>query len=348
MHFPSPASAALAVVTLLGSATGAALAMPAYTVVRAPSSTVHVIPRKTGHFTEYQIPTAQGDPQYIAAGPDGALWFTEYSSRKIGRITTSGVFTEYTQPPQSQGSAPWGIAAGPDGAMWFAGSYYGPSGPGAIGRITASGQLTYYHVKNLYPYGITAGPDGNMWFTADYFVGQITMSGRVTIYNDKGTGRLFMDIAAAPSGALYLAVDNGSNSSPYLGVMATPGQYAYVALQGEASIRGVAIDPASGNVWFTEGARYVGFMDAGGKLTQYKIDGPEDAPYPTGIAAGSHGEMWFTELGRNAIARITPGGQIEHHEVPTHRSFPQRIVRGPDGAFWFTESFGNQIGRYQP
>jgi streptogramin lyase len=342
------ALAALAAATLAGASSSVALASPSvYTVARAPSSTVHVTPRRTGRFTEYPIPSGS-DPQYIASGPDGALWFTEYGTRKIGRITTSGTLTEYTQPPQSQGSAPWGIAAGPDGAMWFAGSYYGPSGPGAIGRITTSGQLTYYPVPNLYPYGITAGPDGNMWFTADYYVGKITMSGQVTIYNDKGTGRLFMDIAAAPSGALYLAVANGSNTSPFIGVMATPGQYSYVGLQGKASMRGVATDPATGVVWFTEGARLVGFIDAGGNPIEYKIGGAENAPYPTGIAAGPHGEMWFTELARNAIARITPAGEVTEHRVPTHRSFPQRIVSGPDGALWFTEGQANQIGRYQP
>ena len=36
--------------------------------------------------------------QGIAAGPDGALWFTESNGNKIGRITTAGVVTEYPIP----------------------------------------------------------------------------------------------------------------------------------------------------------------------------------------------------------------------------------------------------------
>ena len=64
----------------------------------------------------------------ITAGPDGALWFTEYSANRIGRITTAGVITEYTVPTAS--SKPYGIAVGPDGALWFT-----ESNADKIGRI---------------------------------------------------------------------------------------------------------------------------------------------------------------------------------------------------------------------
>jgi virginiamycin B lyase len=40
-----------------------------------------------GVITEFAIPTADSSPQVIAAGPDDALWFTEFSANKIGRIT---------------------------------------------------------------------------------------------------------------------------------------------------------------------------------------------------------------------------------------------------------------------
>jgi virginiamycin B lyase len=48
-----------------------------------------------GVTTEYTVPTAASVPQGIAAGPDGALWFTERFANKVGRITTTGVITEY-------------------------------------------------------------------------------------------------------------------------------------------------------------------------------------------------------------------------------------------------------------
>ena len=47
---------------------------------------------------EYPIPTAGSGPSSITAGSDGALWFTEFNSHKIGRITTNGDFIEFPLP----------------------------------------------------------------------------------------------------------------------------------------------------------------------------------------------------------------------------------------------------------
>jgi streptogramin lyase len=81
--------------------------------------------------TEYSTGlTAGSNLREIAAGPDGALWFTENSGNRIGRITTAGVITEFSTG-MTAGSYPYGIAAGPDGALWFA------DAGDRIGRITA-------------------------------------------------------------------------------------------------------------------------------------------------------------------------------------------------------------------
>jgi hypothetical protein len=49
-------------------------------------------------------------------GPDGALWFTENGSSKIGQITTAGNFSEVVAPANS---GPFGIVTGADGHLWF-------------------------------------------------------------------------------------------------------------------------------------------------------------------------------------------------------------------------------------
>jgi len=38
--------------------------------------------------------TAGANPQGITAGPDGNVWFTEYSGNRIGRITPIGAVTD--------------------------------------------------------------------------------------------------------------------------------------------------------------------------------------------------------------------------------------------------------------
>jgi streptogramin lyase len=53
----------------------------------------------------------------ITVGSDGMLWFVEFNSNKIGRITTDGVISEFNIPTTNSG--PLSITSGPDGALWF-------------------------------------------------------------------------------------------------------------------------------------------------------------------------------------------------------------------------------------
>jgi virginiamycin B lyase len=40
----------------------------------------------SGKFREYPTPTANSYPIGITAGPDRAVWFTEFSANKIGQL----------------------------------------------------------------------------------------------------------------------------------------------------------------------------------------------------------------------------------------------------------------------
>src|SRR5574337_1249198 len=91
--------------------------------------------------TEFPVTTVSSQPLGIAAGPDGALWFTEFAGNKIGRITTTGTITEFSLP--TSGSEPVGITAGPDGALWFT-EFAGDQ----IGRITTAGTITEFSLPN--------------------------------------------------------------------------------------------------------------------------------------------------------------------------------------------------------
>ena len=80
--------------------------------------------------TPFPVATA-ANLQGIVAGPDGNLWFTESSSGKIARVTTSGTVTEFkvTTP----GSSPTAITAGPANTLWFI-----DNGSHDLGRVTFS------------------------------------------------------------------------------------------------------------------------------------------------------------------------------------------------------------------
>jgi hypothetical protein len=109
---------------------------------------------------EFTIPTAGSLPYGLTSGPDGAVWFTEWNSDKIGRITTAGVVTEFTIPATSHGLH--AIVTGPDGNLWFT-----ELDGNRIGRMTPGGDLTEFPLPEAgsAPYAIAAGPDGNLWFT---------------------------------------------------------------------------------------------------------------------------------------------------------------------------------------
>jgi virginiamycin B lyase len=144
---------------LLTSLAGCAASAPAARTA-APAASGTPTPHSIhGTIAEFPIPTANSTPFSIAAGPDGALWFTEHDANRIGRITTAGIVSEYAIPTAN--SDPVRITAGPDGALWFteADAY-------KIGRITTSGIVSEYALTtaNSGPIGITAGPDGGLWF----------------------------------------------------------------------------------------------------------------------------------------------------------------------------------------
>src|SRR6185437_9834390 len=97
----------------------------------------------------FALPARTAMPVGIAAGADGALWFTQKSVNRIGRITTSGAITEFHVPsPDGQitefgdgiswGARPLSLVVR-DGALWFS-----EAGGNRVGRIAMDGTVTEF------------------------------------------------------------------------------------------------------------------------------------------------------------------------------------------------------------
>jgi virginiamycin B lyase len=259
------------------------------------------------------------DPQEIAAGPDGALWFTN-GSKSVGRITTDGRLSIYTDRRINN---PETIVAGPDGALWFTNA-----GGNSIGRISTDGQLTSFTDPSMnQPYGITVGPDGALWFTnfSGTSIGRITTDGTVTSYAD-GEVSLAEGITAGPDGALWIA-EHGA-----IVRLSTNGKTRFFA-GPNTDPDGVTTGP-DGALWYSGLGGGIGRVTTSGRIST--ID-PEIG-YSWGIVAGPDGALWFTEGG--AIGRITTQGQVQTFTSPVQ---PFGITVGPDGALWFTSR--GAIGR---
>lgn len=295
--------------------------------------------------TEFPLPTG-GSPDGITAGPDGNLWFTEFSAGKIGRITTTGAITEFSNSP----SSPAGIVAGPDGNLWFT-DHLGAW----VRRITTAGVITDVNIPTVLPSvgghsDITVGPDGNLWFTerernGQGKIGVITTAGAITEFPISLGSSDPRGIAAGSDGNIWFTEwftgDPGGSGNVWR--MTTNGEITggFTIPTAYSLPEGITAGP-DGNLWFTEaGGNKVGRITTTGDITEFPIPTPNSSPFD--IAAGPDGNLWFTEQTGNKIGRITTAGVITEFLIPTTDSDPLGIAAGPDGNIWFT--VGNKIGR---
>ena len=65
--------------------------------------------------------------------------------------------------------------------------------------------------------------------------------------------------------------------------------------------------------------------------------------FPTEIASGADGALWYPNRAGFSIGRISTTGEVESFATPPEADYPYGITAGPDGALWFTSSFA--IGR---
>jgi streptogramin lyase len=295
--------------------------------------------------TEFPVLTAASGPQGIAVGADANLWFTEFGSNQVGRITTAGVVTEFPA-----GSNPFYIAAGPDGNLWFTEF----NGAGKIGRITTAGVLAEFPIPGLSssPIGIAAGPDGNLWFAEDGTsnnIGRITPAGVITEF----------PIPTANAGAwgLTKGSDNNlwfcENLKSRVGQITTAGVITEFPFPVSASVStcGVITSGPDGNLWFLRtyvsgplsGSSSIERVTTAGVFTEFPVMG---GFFPNSLGTGPDGNLWFTGSGTAVIGRITTAGVITTFAVPAGgQSSNGGIVTGPDGNLWYTEGLSNKIAR---
>lgn len=121
---------------------------------------------------EQQFPLRSNcKPTALAAGTD-AVWFAELCEgtnparstwhSSIARIGPEGETARYKLRPQSNVES---LTVAPDGTVWF-GSL--TDGRGEFGRITPSGELVGYRVRDGDPAMITLAPDGRLWFRSSF------------------------------------------------------------------------------------------------------------------------------------------------------------------------------------
>lgn len=307
-------------------------------------------PTSTVTIHEFPLPTKDYIPGAIVTGTDGALWFTEVLASgpggKIGRITTTGVITEYPLP--HSGSYVTDIARGSDsnGIVWFTGASM--SGPSFIGRVASTGMIT--EASTLDPGAmalrLTTGPDGALWFTVIEAgtqtgkIGRITATGDVRYYPLSSHALTPRDITTGPDGALWFTEFSLSGAPGKIGRLATSGAITEYPLPSTtySDAQSITVGPDN-TLWFVETGGPKGVPDklvrmtTTGSATEVAL-GAAGSPI-NGLTLGSDGAMWICG---ERIGRITPSGQITYLAIPTAGNVAGDITVGPDGKLWFTEA----------
>jgi streptogramin lyase len=303
-------------------------------------------PATAQRFTEFPLPIAKSRPAYIAAGSDGALWFTELGSNRIGRITTTGAITEYPVPtPKSE---PYSIAAGPDGNMWFV-EFSGNK----IGRISPLGEIIEFEIPtpDSQPVAITAGPDHAMWFAElrTGRIGRITPTGTITEFAAKSpaTVRRSRGLTIGPDGNLWSTLEAPPSSSDPVNMIAriTPvGSITEFPVPTvNCSLASGILAGPDGALWFSEEiGNKIGRITTDGTITEFPLPNPNSLPRHFTI--GTDGALFFTERA-DRIGRIAMDGTISEFEVPTVNASPYGIATARDGSIWFTEQGANKIAK---
>jgi virginiamycin B lyase len=304
-----------------------------------------------------EYPIAGSEPEAIAAGPDGNLWFTDAGNKKIGRINPATQAIDEFGAGLNSGNILFGITAGPDGNLWFTDE----GTTKAIGRInpTTHAISEFDHSNGLntggFPEeGIAGGPDGNVWFTDDGTtpaIGRITPSGTIDEFSaglkaGSGPGN---GIAAGPDGNLWFT-DAGTTKA--IGRI-NPTTHAISEFDhsnglNTGGVPGAIVVGPDGNLWFTDGGttKAIGRINPTTQAISEFSAGLSAGSYPQGIAVGSDGNLWFGERGSPAIGRINPtthaisefsAGLLAGHA-------PAWIAAGADGNLWFADDFG-AVGR---
>jgi virginiamycin B lyase len=301
----------------------------------------------------YPIPGGSTFAQHIAAGPDGALWYTTFTDDTIGRMTPAGAFSASGMAANPTGQ----VAPGNNNAMWFtenAGEigYFSVASPGTVNEIATPPEITMGA-------GITKGPPSDaasMWFTdpVDGLVARIPTSSPVTgsieVYGPSSSMIQPGSITAGPDGNLWFDdCTNGSIStippnSP-IGTSVTVTAYPIPAVgAGGPSPVGIAV-ASDGSIWFADPTNgdngEVGRITTAGAITEFDTSAPANS-----VAVGPDGAVWYVMPTTNTIGRI----DIKTHtidEFPSVGDGPGGIALGPDNALYIIDHFDSNVLRVQ-
>lgn len=319
-----------------------------------------------------------GAASYAAAAPDGSLWVLSTQPAGADKYIwhyANGNWTNISglasKIAVGRGGALYAINSGGGAYMYYNGAW--SAFGGGCRDLTVASDGTLYVISNgggadgaIWQYGkngttqwVQMPGAGNRiaasWDTNSYTIpgGTITPGGFYVI-NSLGSmyylsGSTYIQLPGAASA--IVPINGGVFVLGYPASSSGNALYYYdLTNPGWSAQNGAGVSATSdGSTLYIIGAGggiYYAPLDiTTGKITEYPV--PTASAGPQGIAAGPDGNLWFTELWGDNVAKITTSGAITEYALPKNTQ-PEGITAGPDGNMWFAEFFSGPIGRITP
>lgn len=305
----------------------------------------------TGEIFTFPVPGgASAHPEGVTLGRDKNVWFTEFGSNKVGRITVNGTVTMFSPAGVQR---PRGIVSGPDGRIWFT------SGDNnRIYRMASNGSgVTHFTRAGMnQPGGITVGPDGALWFTnrGNGRIGRITTNGTITLFSNPSLDQndLVTHIVTGPDGNLWFNTLKG-NALWRL----TPGG-TFTEFAGGDTFGPVHPVVADDRIWYgSQNSNNIAVIDplAGNDTAianSIQTYASAAVQGPNGLTVAEDGMVWFTNDDDNSVGRIDPaagdpGATLQSFPGGSNVVNPGWMTRGADGHIWFANNGINRMGKVE-
>jgi streptogramin lyase len=250
--------------------------------------------------TPTTIPTGNANPQGITGGEDGNMWFTEYNSSKIGKITPAGAISEFGTLFGSD--QPQMLADRGDGTVWYAG--YGGNHVGYVNEFNGIAGETTLPTGGSGPWDVAEGPDGYLYVTENL---NDDMAYLATLFQSPipqtavTSGSESESIVLGPDGNMWMT-QFGLNR---IGRMTVPGHvFTSYPTYSSSSVPVDITVGADGTLYYTEsGIDRIGRINTSGSpVGEYKTLSSNTGL--KGIVGSTDGSIWFCESNTSKVGRL--------------------------------------------
>jgi streptogramin lyase len=299
-----------------------------------------VIGRMTpaGVVTIFPLPTNSA-PGAMTAGPDGNIWFVEFTGTKIVpppmilpgqvysisdslvRITPNGAMTSFALPAGLQALRGPILLTGSDHNLWAVES-------GEVGKITPDGNVTVIDVGSAATDNIQSavfGSDGNLWVGNVIYsnstantpeIDRITPTGAITRFTLPAQIGTPYDLVDGPDGNIWF-LSNGVQT--LISKISASGDVTTYPAPANLTIGSLATSTADNSLWFTAEAYPVIFSNNPIQIGRITTDGAITVNPAQSTSVTGNGPMIFG-----------PGGNLWYLEsttiTPTNSPVPQAIA----------------------